>query len=67
MLIKKKRILSDKFLSRFNIGKDIYIKVKNVDKFEKELELFGFENNCCNGAYILPKAINCYIINRLEK
>ncbi len=58
MLIKQKRICSEKYFATAVEDKPIYIKVTNVSRYEEKLKVFGFDGDVETGSCILPNIFN---------
>ena len=58
MLIKQKRICSEKYFATAVEDKPIYIKVTNVSRYADKLKIFGFDDTIETGSCILPNNFN---------
>lgn len=58
MLIKQKRINSEKYFANAIENTPVFIKVDNVLRFSNKLKTFGFNENLENGNCILPSQFN---------
>ena len=67
MFIKKKKILTDKYLSQLSSDSNIYIRVEEVDRFPKEMSRFGFLESDPLGICILPISSNIYTRKNAEQ
>lgn len=67
MFIRKKKILTDKYLSQLSSDSNIYIRVEEVDRFPKEMSRFGFLESDPSGICILPTSSNIYTRKNAEQ
>lgn len=58
MLIRKRRIQNLKCLLALNQNAEFTVIVNNVERFSKQLQIFGFSEKPFNGMTILPSAFN---------
>lgn len=58
MIIKKKRINSEKYFATAVEDKPVFIKVDNVLRFADKLKIFGFDEKIKDGTCILPNTFN---------
>ena len=58
MLIKQKRICSEKYFATAVENKPVYIKVTNVSRYADKLKIFGFDDTIETGCCILPNNFN---------